>query len=258
MTATLRRLARRLAGVRRTPTYYLPWLTRPGLDCTLLLSNVEARFLDGHREGPFPLALVQHDADGTVAARHAVTLDGPTAVVELPLRPTAAGHGFVTVDVRRIQSDLYVTLSDGEVYAATHGRHEFVEEYPWWSRAALGLIGAVLAVAGRTLPAFTRHQYAYAGPGGRVHVLLLNLSDVTNRVRVAASRDGRRLGARLVRLPPRGSALVDVRTLGAAQTPAGGTAVLRLALRGNAWFNLYLVGAGPRDLAGPLSLMHVK
>jgi hypothetical protein len=32
----------------------------------------------------------------------------------------------------------------------------------------------------------------------------------------------------------------------------------RLRLSGNAWFNLYLVGAGPRDLDGALSLMHVK
>jgi hypothetical protein len=31
-----------------------------------------------------------------------------------------------------------------------------------------------------------------------------------------------------------------------------------LHLEGNAWFNLYLVGAAPRDFAGPLSLMHVN
>jgi hypothetical protein len=31
-----------------------------------------------------------------------------------------------------------------------------------------------------------------------------------------------------------------------------------VTLEGNAWFNLYVVGAGPRDLDGPLSVMHVK
>jgi hypothetical protein len=31
-----------------------------------------------------------------------------------------------------------------------------------------------------------------------------------------------------------------------------------LRLTGNAWFNLYLVGAGTRNLEGALSLMHVK
>ena len=39
---------------------------------------------------------------------------------------------------------------------------------------------------------------------------------------------------------------------------ADAPAVKHLHLEGNAWFNLYLIGAGPRDLAGPLSLMHVK
>jgi len=256
MRARLRALARRLIGVRRPPTYYLPWLTRPGLDCTLLLSNVEARFLEGHRAGPFPVSLVQHDTDGRVVRRYEATLAGPTDTVEVPLEPTVGGHGFVTVDVRQIQSDLYVTLSDGEAYAATHGRHEFVEEYPLWTRVVLGAVGAVLGMADRTLPAFTRHQYAYAGPAGRSHVLLMNLSNVTNRLRVSASLDGRPVRARLVVLPPRGSQLLDVTAL--APAPADHTRVIRLVLQGNAWFNLYLVGAGPRDLAGPLSLMHVK
>jgi hypothetical protein len=257
MASPLRALARRLLGVRRRSTYYLPWLTRPGLDCALVLSNVEARFLEGHREGPFPLALVQHDADGAVVRRYAVTLADPTEVVELPLEPTPAGHGFVTVDVSRIRSDLYVTLSDGGARAATHGRHEFVEEYPARARIVLAVLGPLLAALGLTVPAFRRHQYAYVGGEARAHVLLLNLSDVTNRIRVTARREGRRVAGRLVTIPPRGSHLLDVAAL-AAPPGGGGTAVLRLTLHGNAWFNLYLVGAGPRDLAGPLSLMHVK
>jgi hypothetical protein len=72
---------------------------------------------------------------------------------------------------------------------------------------------------------------------------------------VVVRRDGARVGARLLRLPPMGSALLDVATLAPA---AGRLTVDRLRLTGNAWFNLYLVGAGPRDLDGALSLMHVK
>jgi hypothetical protein len=53
-----------------------------------------------------------------------------------------------------------------------------------------------------------------------------------------------------------GSRMFDVSPLGepAAETPA----VKHLHLEGNAWFNLYLIGAGPNDFAGPLSMMHVK
>src|SRR5439155_15742626 len=60
----------------------------------------------------------------------------------------------------------------------------------------------------------------------------------------------------LLRLPPMGSPLLDVASL--APGPRPSAAAWRLMLRGNAWFNLYLVGAGPLDLAGPLSLMPVK
>ena len=95
----------------------------------------------------------------------------------------------------------------------------------------------------------------YAGRDSRSHLLLLNLSNVTNRIRMVVHRDTARVAAPLVALPPRGARLLDVGTLAhvdEALTP------LALRLQGNAWFNLYLVGAGPRDLAGPLSLMHVK
>ena len=113
----------------------------------------------------------------------------------------------------------------------------------------------MLAPLRRTIPAFVRDQYAYAGPDGRSHLLLLNLSNVTNRIRVVAHRDGARGTTRLVAVPPLGARLLDVGTLAPA---ASGLTPLALRLEGNAWFNLYLVGAGPRDLAGPLSLMHVK
>jgi threonine dehydrogenase-like Zn-dependent dehydrogenase len=89
-----------------------------------------------------------------------------------------------------------------------------------------------------------------------MHLLLKNLSNVTNRIRASASWQGAALGARLVTLPPMGARLLDVTTL--APFGPGGVAVRRLRLEGNAWFNLYVVGAGPRGLAGPLSLMHVK
>ena len=105
------------------------------------------------------------------------------------------------------------------------------------------------------MPAFARDQYVYHGADSRSHLLVLNLSNVVNRVRVVAERNGARVGARLVRIPPRGARLVDVDSLAPA---AGPLTVDQLRLTGNAWFNLYLVGAGTRNLEGALSLMHVK
>jgi hypothetical protein len=256
MTRHWRSLARRGFGVKRPSTYYLPWITRPGLECALVLSNVEARFRPEWSAGSFPVRVVQYDAEGRAAHRYDVTLESCADAVEVPLRPAAGGCGFAVVSGERLHSDLYVTLSDGHGYTATHGRGEFIEEYPRLARLALGAAGVGAALAGRTLPLFTRNQYAYLGRDSRSHVLLMNLSNVTNHIRVAAYGAGRRLGARLLRLPPLGSHLLDVASLGPA--PPAGTAVWRLRLEGNAWFNLYLVGAGSRDLAGPLSLMHVK
>lgn len=256
MAKALRKLVRRLLGVRRTPTYYLPWLARPGLECVVLLNNVEARFKAGYTQGPFPVSACQYDADGAVVHRYEAVLADNLDTAELALDAGAGGCGFVTVDTERIHSDLYVTLSDGDSYTATHGRGEFVETYPLWTRAALAAVGALLALAGRTVPAFTRDQYVYEGPDSRSHLLLMNLSNVTNRIRIQAWAGDRAVGDRLVRLAPMGARLVDVGGLG---FPRGGeTTVGRLRLEGNAWFNLYLVGAGARDLSGPLSLMHVK
>jgi hypothetical protein len=247
MQRLLRAFARRLLAVERPSTYYLPWLTRPGLECALIVTNVESRF---KADGPCSVRVVQYDADGTTVRGYDFTLRDSTEAVEIPLQPTTAGCGFVTVS--GVHSDLYVTLSNGETYTATHGRGEFVERYPALARAAVAFLGGVLALAGRTIPAFARDQYVYADDETRSHVLLLNLSNVVNRIRVSVRAEGETLGAALIALPPMGARLVDV----AALAPAGG--VRRVRLTGNAWFNLYLVGVGPRDLAGPLSLMHVK
>ena len=255
MLGRLRSLARRVLGVRRESTYYLPWLTRPGLDCVVLVNNIESRFTSGRDATGLNATVTQYDAAGGVVGVYTTTLTDSADAREVPLAPTAAGHGFVTVRTRRIHSDLYVALVDGESYSATHGRQEFVEHYPAWTRAALAIAGGGLAAAGRTVPLFARDQYVYHGPDSRSHVLLFNLSNVVNRIRVVATRDGAPAGSRLLRLPPMGSALLDVDALGPA---ADRLVVDRLRLTGNAWFNLYLVGAGARDLDGALSLMHVK
>jgi hypothetical protein len=256
MTRHWRSIARRLCGVTRPPTYYLPWITRPGLECALVLSNVEARFKPEYGTGPFPVSVVQYDARGKAAHRYDVTLRDSTDTVELPLEPAAGGCGFATVSGDRLHSDLYVTLSDGHDYTATHGRGEFVERYPGLVRLLMTAACVVASAFGRAVPVFTRNQYVYLGPDNRSHVLLMNLSNVTNRIRATASTGGRRVGSRLLRLPPMGAHLLEVDSLG--PQPAAGTAVWRLRLEGNAWLNLYMVGAGSRDLAGPLSLMHVK
>lgn len=256
MVSPLRALVRRVLGVVRTPTYYLPWLTRPGITCTLILHNVEARFRPGSNVGPFSVTAIQHDADGTMVRRYQAQLPDSTSAVELELDATADGCGFVTVAGARVHSDLFVTLSDGHDYTATHGRGEFVEHYPARARAMMRVLGPLLALVGRTIPAFARDQYLYASAESRSHLLLMNLSNVPNRIRVTVTGDGPDPGATLVTLPPMGSHLLDTTRL--AATPGRGTVVRRARLEGNAWFNLYLVGAGPRDLAGPLSLMHVK
>ena len=251
-----RSLARHLLGVARVPTYYLPWLVRPGLTCALLLSNVEARFTTGSQAGPLTLSVRQHDADGAIVMSREIVLRTPTDAEEVPLEPTPDGAGFVTVDGKGLRSDLYVTLSDGNGYTATHGRQEFVELYPLRSRVLFRAAGGALALLGLTIPAFTRDQYVYAGADSRTYVLLMNLSNVTNRIRVTAEDAPT---SRLLPIPPMGARLLDVAGLiGAPASAATGTRVLRLRLTGNAWFNLYLVGAGAHGLAGPLSLMHVK
>jgi hypothetical protein len=256
MTRWLRSLARRLLGVSRPPTYYLPWIVRPGLECALVLSNVEARFKPEFSSGPFRASVVQYDAQGIAAHRYEVALQTNTDAVELPLKAATGGCGFATVSGDRILSDLYVTLSDGNHYTATHGRGEFVETYPRLTRALLAAAGRVASLARRTIPLFRRNQYVFLGPDSRSHVLLMNLSNVTNAIRAVLNREERAVGSRLLRLPPMGSYLLDVASLAPGQVP--NATAWRLRLEGNAWFNLYLVGAGPLDLAGPLSLMHVK
>ena len=72
MTRMFRSLARRLLGVVRHPTYFLPWIIRPGLECTLILSNIEARFKPGYSRGPFRASVVQYDAHGAAAHRYEV------------------------------------------------------------------------------------------------------------------------------------------------------------------------------------------
>lgn len=253
MVSRLRSWARGVLGVRRDPTYYLPWLTRPGLDCSVLLNNIESRFTSGRDGRDLGATLTQFDAAGRTVGVQRATLADSTDAREVRL--AAAGYGFVTVAAPQIRSDLYVTLSDGETYTATHGRHEFIERYPWRARAVLALAGALLGPFGRTVPAFARDQYVYHGPTGRSHVLLLNLSNVVNRLRVVVRRDGATLATRLLRVPPMGAHLLDIDAL----APAGAAlTVEHLRLTGNAWFNLYLVGAGARNLEGALSLMHVK
>lgn len=255
MGMSLRALARTLLGVERISTYYLPWVTRPGVDCAVLVNNIEARFQPDHNRGPFLSSVAQYDADGSLVRRSQVSLDSCVDTAEIRMQPTRVGCGFVTVDVSHIHSDLYVTLSHEDTYTATHGRHEFIERYPLRTRALMSVLGALLAWGGRTIPAFHRDQYVYVGAESRSHLLLLNLSNVTNRLRVVATDGPRFVASRLVSIPPMGACTLEVTGFGEGSIAP---VVRRVSLEGNAWFNLYILGAGPRDLAGALSLMHVK
>jgi hypothetical protein len=255
MRRLVRALTRRGLGVERIPTYYLPWISRAGLECVLLLSNVESRFRPGSGPGPFAISARQYDSRGRLVREYAVELADHLDTAEVPLTHAEAGYGLVTVDVGRIQSDLYVTLCAGDSYTATHGRGEFVERYPAWTRGVMAVVGWVLALAGLAIPAFTRDQYVYAGADSRSHLLLLNLANVTNRIRIRLTAGAIPSFPRLVSLPPMGAHLLS---LPAPAPHATGLRVGRLRAEGNAWFNLYIVGAGALGLAGPLSLMHVK
>src|SRR6185295_12397069 len=115
-------------------------------------------------------------------------------------------------------------LSDGRYYTSTHGRQEFVETYPVWTRALLAVLGRALALFGRTIAAFRREQYVFVGAESRSHVLLMNLSNVVNRIRLVASRDGRRRGRG--RAPaPRGQRLVQPLPRGRRTARSGGAAL---------------------------------
>ena len=256
MLRSARSLGRRLLGVRRTPTDYLPWLVRPGLECVLVLNNVESRFKTGFNKGPFAASVVQYDGRGSVIGRYDVELGDSTATAEVRLDAIGYEAGFATVAGERIFSDQYVTLSDGATYTATHGRHEFVERYPRVVRALLEISGDLAGLAGRTLPLFVKDQYLYLGESCRSHLLVMNLSNAANRVRVVVSGGHGERVERVVRLRPMGSHLLDVSSLGIVPTET--TSAVRARLEANAWFNFYVVGAGRKDLEGALSFMHVK
>jgi hypothetical protein len=180
---------------------------RPGLECVVILNNIEARFKQEYNHGPFASSVRQYDADSALVRSHDVTLATSLDIAEVRMEPIEAGCGFVTVDVTHLHSDLYVTLSDGNFYTATHGRHEFIEYYPARTRAFIAVLGRLLVLGGRTIPAFTRDQYVYLGADSRSHLLLMNLSNVTSRIRVVASDGPRRLpGQRLLAIPPMGRA----------------------------------------------------
>lgn len=256
MTAGLRGLARRLLGVTRTSTYYLPWLVRPPVGCILLVNNIESRFKSEFNRGPFPVTITQYGADGRIARRYEVSLADSGDTADLELQTAPGGVGVLTVRGERILSGSYALLTDGRTYSGTHGRQENWDAYPWPARALLAVLGTLLAPLRRTVPAFTLHQYGFVGPDSRSYFLLMNLSNVTNRLRASANGDGRRGRVALLTLPPHGTCLFDVRRI--APPRAERTVSLHMRLEGNARFNLYVVGAGPKDLDGALSLMHVK
>src|SRR3989442_14800393 len=101
MLGALRSAARRLLGVTRTSTYYLPWISRPGLRCVLILNNVESRFTTARAGGPFPASVVQYDARGTVVARYDAKVPTATEPLQLPPNSEPLGHGFVTANTPR-------------------------------------------------------------------------------------------------------------------------------------------------------------
>ena len=256
MLRRVRTWTRGLLGVRRDPTYYLPWLTRPGLDCVVLLNNIESRFTSGREGRDLDATVTQFDSEGRggqPATRHADRQHRRARGAADPgrrrLRLRDGGRA-------RIKSDLYVALVDGESVHArrTAGRSSSSTTRPgrarcsrwparswrrWGTRAGLRARSVRLSRRGQPL--------APAGPES------VERRQPRSRRRRARRRAGRRPAGLHPAAEARGS--LDVDSLAPA---AERLIVEQLRLTGNAWFNLYLVGAGTRDLEGALSLMHVK
>src|SRR6266403_1600322 len=91
MARHLRSLAREWLGVMRPRTYYLPWITRPGLECALVLSNVEARFKPEFSAGPFPATVVQYDGhDYTATHGREEFIEGYPGLIRLLMKAACA------------------------------------------------------------------------------------------------------------------------------------------------------------------------
>ena len=181
----------------------------PGLDCVVLLNNIESRFTSGREGRGLDAMVTQLDSEGRVsqpATRHAV-------------RQHRRARGAAGAGRRRLW------LRDGgrapdqvrPLRGARRRRDVHRDARPAvsssstirpWTRAILAVAGALLAPLGHTVPAFARDQYVYHGADSRSHLLVLNLSNVVNRVRVVARarrRAGRRPAESASRREARGS-----------------------------------------------------
>jgi len=167
------------------------------------------------------------------------------------MTPTPRGYGFVTVSTSTSTRISNVTVADGESYTATTGGPVMSRRIRFACGSCSHLLGALLAPLPPDDPGVRRDQYAYAGPDGRSHLLLHNLS---NASRTASGWSP----TATARAPGRGWwrcrrwAAAARRRHARARRPRADAA--GAAPRGQRLVNLYLVGAGPRDLAGPLSL----
>ena len=196
----MRRFLRWLLGVRRDPIYWLPWMGTT----TLLLTRIESRFRPA---GECPTIRVQtYDRAGRPYEWWELTLFDNAILESRFGTPGVIDYGLATVSGFTEPADVIATYGE-DGYCATHGRGEFIEVYPWWSRWLLRF----------GLPAHRRTQFVFPG----MSLLVVNLSNVPNTIRMDRER---------VTPPPRGARRLTPKAEG------------RIELSASAWFGYYVIG----------------
>ena len=245
MLGRLRSLARRVLGVTRESTYYLPWLTRPGLECVVLVNNIESRFTSGR--APPPPAWTRRSPSttpsGGVVGVYTTALTDSADAREVRadadggrprLRDGADAAGSTPTSTwrwstARATARRTAGRSSSSTIRRGRGRR-------WRSPAAL------LAAAGAHRAALRARPVRLSRPGqplARAH-----LQPVERRQPHPRGRHPRR------RARPGPGCCGCRRWVRPCSTSArwgrrpSRLVVERLRLTGNAWFNLYLVGAG--------------
>lgn len=257
----LKKLAKSFLKPQRKFTYYLPWLTTERVRCSLLLNNIEARFLTKTSLYPLDLRVTQYNESGKVIKIYQELLTSPTDVKELLLSSENQGKircGLVTIQGKRgWLSGIYLILSDGENCSLTHGRHEVIDHFPSWAGALIRVVSTCVGPFVKQLAAFGKDQFVYLHQQFSSHLIFLNLSTATNLLFLTLRKETKRITSRRLALPGLGSQVIHLRQF-FSSAPGNLSGIFQLEIRATLRFNYYVIGAGPEEFSGSLSIQHVK